>query len=309
MATQACAASTTSVGPAHPRVSADSCGPARLRRFRVIPHAPANSVAAPPAPPPPRGQASRSPLSRVAISGEAVSGPVWFGCMHMHLIPILKKKGRRRRRRRKGDKKDSTTQWLRKRFRGSGSASCVIAKRPTPASLREAAPPAYGQDSAGDTLRRLAPGAGPVWRVLPPARPLPPDHATVQRLAPADSTVLPLTLHSSAGHAGLKAKLHRPRAALRGTPGTRLRALRTALPPSSTAAFTARGGGLTSISRGLQTVVPPSSTMAFTARGGGLDSISQELKTAEAQDGSAFSVWSLLSVWVSDAKCKHRSTL
>uniref|UniRef100_A0A0E0RFQ6 Uncharacterized protein n=1 Tax=Oryza rufipogon TaxID=4529 RepID=A0A0E0RFQ6_ORYRU len=102
---------------------------------------------------------------------------------------------------------------------GSGSASCVIAKRPTPASLREAARPrAYGQDSTGDTLCRLPPGAGPVWRVLPPSRPLPLDHATAQRLAPADSTVLPLAPHSSAGHAGLKAKLHRPRVASRGTP-------------------------------------------------------------------------------------------
>nr|ABA94273.1 hypothetical protein LOC_Os11g36010 [Oryza sativa Japonica Group] len=94
MAAQACAASTTSVGPAHPRVSADSRGPARLRRLRVIPRASADSVAAPPAPLPPRGQAPRSPLLRVAIpastAAEAVSGPVWFGCMHMHLIPILR---------------------------------------------------------------------------------------------------------------------------------------------------------------------------------------------------------------------------
>uniref|UniRef100_A0A0E0F6Q3 Uncharacterized protein n=1 Tax=Oryza meridionalis TaxID=40149 RepID=A0A0E0F6Q3_9ORYZ len=103
MAAQACAASTTSVGPAHPRVSADSREPARLRRLpwtreaplRVIRRASADSVAAPPAPLPPRGQAPRSPLLRVAISAstaaEAVSGPVWFGCMHMHLIPILRK--------------------------------------------------------------------------------------------------------------------------------------------------------------------------------------------------------------------------
>ncbi|KAF2913842.1 hypothetical protein DAI22_10g116801 [Oryza sativa Japonica Group] len=69
--------------------------PARLRQL------PWTRVA--PSPPPTRSRlrhlragkpAPRSPLSRVAISAsietEAVSALVWFGCMHMHLIPILR---------------------------------------------------------------------------------------------------------------------------------------------------------------------------------------------------------------------------
>uniref|UniRef100_A0A0E0IUJ5 Uncharacterized protein n=1 Tax=Oryza nivara TaxID=4536 RepID=A0A0E0IUJ5_ORYNI len=89
---------------------------------------------------------------------------------------------------------------------GSGSVSCVIAKRPTPASLREAAPAHTTKTPratpSADSRPALAP-CGAFCLRLGPFRRTTSRHRGSR---PADSTVLPLAPDSSAGHAGLKSQ-------------------------------------------------------------------------------------------------------